>query len=84
MENDTHDKPRSEVTVSMIEGLVVVPGDHVLLTTAEDWSQERIMLMLDSLRDRFPDVEFTLLNGITGIAMYCGEDDETDVEDFDA
>lgn len=57
----------------VVTGLVIKPGDSVLLTTGEDWSAEHAQNVMHALRDRFPDAEFTIISGISGLAVYEGD-----------
>jgi hypothetical protein len=47
---------------------VIRPGDHVLLTTVEPFHQD-FEGMQEALRARFPGVEFTIVAGITDLAV---------------
>lgn len=52
-----------------LETLVLSIGDRVLLTTADQLKPEEARPIIESLRERFPGIEFTLVGGITGIAI---------------
>jgi ribosomal protein S12 len=48
-------------------GLVIRPGDHVLITTREARRSDVDMLRSQLLRE-FPGVKFTVVAGVTGLA----------------
>jgi len=54
-------------------------GQRVLITTADspDTIEEK-QHMVDLLQERFPGVQFTLLCGVTGIAVHGGDDEHRD------
>lgn len=56
--------------VVILKGFNIEPGDRVLLTVAEDTAKyEESQRLLDEIRDRFPGVEFTLVGGVSGVAV---------------
>ena len=60
------------VKATSIEGgraLVLNAGDRVLLTTDRDWSLADMDEARHMLADRFPDVEFTLINGVRDVVV---------------
>jgi|tagenome__1003787_1003787.scaffolds.fasta_scaffold15729503_2 hypothetical protein len=54
-------------------------GERVLITTADspDTIEEK-QHMVDLLQERFPGVQFTLLCGVTGIAVHGGDNSDDD------
>lgn len=48
--------------------VVLRPGDNVLVTLADD-NPDECSTVLAALRSSFPGVDFTLLSGVTGIAV---------------
>lgn len=58
------------MTERIFHAAQVRPGDRVLLTCADDaWPAEQRVQIMDGLQQRFPGVTFTLVNGVTGIAV---------------
>lgn len=49
--------------------LVLRPGDRCLVTLTEDPGLEDVRTILTQLRKAFPGVDFTILAGISGIAV---------------
>lgn len=43
-------------------------GDNVLVTMHDESSPEEARAMIDTLRERFPGVTFTVVSGVSGIA----------------
>lgn len=52
--------------------VVVRPGDRVLVTLTEDPEPEITQQIALSLRQAFPGVEFTVLTGVSSIAVSSG------------
>jgi hypothetical protein len=51
----------------------VNPGDRVLLTCADNaWPHAEREQIMDGLQQRFPGVTFTLVNGVSGVAVLRG------------
>jgi uncharacterized protein with HEPN domain len=51
-----------ETQVAQIEAVAVIkPGDQAMITFGIDAAGEHVMHLMDQLRERFPDVEFTAL-----------------------
>lgn len=67
-----HDQARAQKLVSapsdVPAGLVIRPGDRVLLALDLDTPQKQLGLVRDGLRERFPEVEFTFVMGVSAIA----------------
>lgn len=56
----------SDMELPVSEGLILKPGDKVLLSTKRATiSQYEAQRLQDILTQRFPNVEFTIVNGIT-------------------
>ena len=49
--------------------LVLRPGDKVLVTLADDPDQQIVLTVTQDLRRSFPGVEFTILTGVSGLAI---------------
>ena len=51
--------------VVVVDGLVVLPGDHLLVSLRDHGglTAEKVTRLRDDLRERFPGVEVTLLAG---------------------
>lgn len=49
--------------------LVLRPGDKVLVTLADDPDEETVLTVTRDLRRSFPGVEFTILTGVSGLAV---------------
>jgi hypothetical protein len=48
----------------------VRPGDRVLLTCADaEWSHDQRAEIVEGLQQRFPGVTFTVISGVSGIAV---------------
>lgn len=52
--------------------IVLRPGDKVLVTLAEDPGHEACRQILDQLRRAFRGCDFTLLSGVTAVAVQPG------------
>ena len=50
-------------------GLVVQPGDRVIIGMVDD-DADALVDIDEQLRRRFPDVEFTIIAGVGAIAAY--------------
>lgn len=59
--------------ITVIEGLVLKPGDKVLLIGPPTMTPDDVRQMLEHLRMRFPEIEFTVVAGFTGIQVDKGE-----------
>jgi hypothetical protein len=58
--------------------LVLLPGDKVLISLSIDvLDMETIVEIKEKLAERFPGVEFTLLNGVEAIAVQPRTQDGT-------
>lgn len=53
--------------------VVLRPGDKVLVTLNDEPSLEDAQMVLSDLRKSFPGVEFTLLAGISSLAVAAPE-----------
>lgn len=72
-----HDTPVTEVLADIADrldanpapivmGMVLKPGDRVLLTIREDVADpQRVQALTNAMQARFPSVEFTLAGGVT-------------------
>lgn len=49
----------------MIEGLIIEPGDRVLIATQTELEPEAAREIRDLLEEFFPDAEFIILSGAT-------------------
>lgn len=54
--------------------IVLRPGDKVLVTLAEDASVEDCQTLGADLKRSFRGVEFTILTGVTAVAIEAGAD----------
>lgn len=54
--------------VGTINVLALMPNDNVLLTIEHDLGTAQAE-MLDQLRQRFPGVKFTVMGGVSGVAI---------------
>jgi hypothetical protein len=55
------------MNIIIMQGLVIKPGDKVLLALNVDWTEEETKEAKEELIKRFPDAEFTFVAGVTGI-----------------
>lgn len=59
----------SGVKVEQHWAAVIFPGDKVLLTMPDDITSREAADIKDALRAQFPDVEFVLIGGVSGMAV---------------
>jgi hypothetical protein len=64
-----------KLNVTVVPALVIRPGDAVLLNVGAGADLAEWQPVLDQLRERFPEVEFTMLGGVEQIAVKPGEDE---------
>lgn len=53
----------------VVEGAVIRPGDKVLITLPKDTTMDQALQVQSRLQTRFPDTTFTVLVGVTGLAV---------------
>jgi hypothetical protein len=64
-----------KLNVTVVPALVIRPGDAVLLNVGAGADLAEWQPVLDQLRARFPEVEFTVLGGVEQIAVKPGQDE---------
>lgn len=50
------------------------PGDRILLTVSDGFDASRAQHLAEQLKERFPDVEFTVLAGLEVVGVQRKED----------
>lgn len=71
IENDPAALPRrgEEIQIRVIEGVVVHPGDRLLLYVTDDMSPERAQALSEALTEALPDVNTFLVMGVKGVKV---------------
>jgi hypothetical protein len=64
-----------KLNVTVVPALNIKPGDTVLLNVGAGADLAEWQPVLDQLRARFPEVEFTMLGGVEQIAVKPGQDE---------
>lgn len=59
--------------ISVMEGWVLQPGDKVLLLTSSHYDEGEIEHVGMELRKKFPEIDFTIVLGMTGIQVHRQE-----------
>ena len=74
---DMTDTDLIEVLGSVKEGLVVRPGDHLVLSFPAETTGEHVAELLEVLRERFRplNIDFTVIAGASEM-LVIGQDDE--------
>lgn len=62
--------------ITVMEGWVLNPGDKVLLISAHEMDEEGCKETIRELRKRFPEIDFTIIQGMTGVQVHRAEPDE--------
>lgn len=53
----------------VVEGMVIKPGDNVLITLPKDVPMGQALQVQDRLKAKFPGVTFEILVGVSGMAV---------------
>lgn len=61
-------------TPVVVEGLVIRPGDKVLIAVPKEITLDQAQGLADDLREKFPGVDFGVLVGATGMAVQRAQD----------
>jgi hypothetical protein len=71
----------SDIHIHMNDAVKIEPGDRLLLTTPDTMEPEQAKQMRDALVDRFPDVEFTFVDRVSGVAVEKNNQNKQEGED---
>lgn len=63
----------NNINITIMQGLVVKPGDKLLIALDNDWTEEALSEARAEMRKRFPDTEVTFVNGAVGIMSLPAE-----------